>query len=182
MPSLAQAQVTWTGFAGAPGVSTFYWEAGGGVDLAALHSFIDGIKSAFPTGVTAKFPSTGVTIDEASGDVTGIWTDTAPADVVGAVPGSYSVVTGLCFNWTTGVYTAGRQLRGKTFIVPCAPVVFGSNGLVVPSTITAFETEAAALYAGPNPIRVYSRKNGVSAGVVDSDVSPKPAVLRSRRD
>ena len=182
MAVLSQAQVSWSGFAGAPGVSTFYWLESDGVQLSDLHTFIDGIKSAFPTGVTAKFPSTGVNIDETSGDVVGVWNATAPADVVGAVPGSYSVATGLCFSWKTGVYTGGRQLRGKTFIVPCAPVVFGSNGLVVPSTITAFEAQAAVLYAGTKPIRVYSRKNHTSAGVVDSDVSPKPAVLRSRRD
>lgn len=182
MTALVQARIQWTGMSGGPGISTFYWLDSDGVQMAAMRTFFEAIKANMPPSVTIKYPVVGNTIDDSTGLATGTWSTTAQSDTVGTNTGGYSAASGAVINWHTGIFTAGRELRGKTFLVPLGNLVYGTDGRIIPAAISSYKAAAAPLYAGTKPIRVYSPTAHTSAPVTGTDVPAKAVVLRSRRD
>lgn len=182
MVTLHQLRVSWTGMKGGPGVSTFYSQTDKDVTLAHLHTFFDAIKYALPTSVTIKFPTVGSEIDSATGNVTGTWSSSLQPNVVGTDNGRYSAPSGAVINWHTGLYVGGRELRGKTFLVPCGSGVFESDGSLNNDWVRDFQLAAAGLCGPDDPIVIWSPLQGATAPAVAGTVPDKSVVLRSRRD
>lgn len=183
MATLKCVRVAWTGTKGMPGVSTFYYDTLGDLQLTSIKSFFTAIKAAIPAAVTITVPSTGVTIDTATGQPNGTWSQPAAGGtVVGTGVGAFAAPVGAVVNWNTGVFVGGRQLRGKTFLVPLIGSTFEADGTITAGDLTAFRTAAANLI-GANPgFNIWSRRSAAFAGVVSATVPDLPAVLRSRRD
>jgi len=200
MTSLARVVVEWNGWTGAPGANVLHFSPGtiGSWDATAAQDLVDEItdvydamKQVWFASITATVQPTIRIIDDDSGELTGIFSAaTPPAAVAGtATVNPMSRATQLCVRLLTGEFVRGRQLRGRIFIGPLAPVAVSTEGLIA-STIEDYIQDAwVAPTSGTGPrLAVWSRppgggSTGGSYGDVTSvGVMPVPAVLRSRRD
>lgn len=182
MANIHQVRVAWSGTLGGPGVSTFYFDGSAPPPLATLRTMFDAIKAYVPTAVVWTFPPTGSTVDSATGQATGAWTATAPSPVSGTGTGQYSRASGGIINWRTGVYAGGREIRGKTFIVPIIAGAYSTNGNLDGATVTALETAAQTFQTSATTFLIWSRAAAATATVTSATVPLPVAVLRSRRD
>lgn len=197
MVNIQRVRIGWSGFPGAPGVSTFY-----ALDGAALsgniRTFFDNLKDNLPLDVTVKAETVGDIIDPLNGSLQGTWTTADAPAITGRSSGAYAAPSGLIVHWNTGDVLNGHRLRGKTFIVPLAGAGYQTDGSLDDAVRTLFIAGAAALvtaaaanfvvwhrpltaaqgakYKPPRP----ARSGGFSV-VTGSDVPDKVMVLRSRR-
>lgn len=180
--NLHKYQVVLKGFTGGPGVMTFYFDAAGAIPHTAVSTFLTALKTSMAASVTAALPPSGITIDDSTGAAVGAWSAAAPADVVMTSAGNYAAAAGAVINWRTGIYAGGRELRGKTFVVPLAAACYDSAGKLSAATGSAIAAAANALAGSAVPPRIFSRVNHTSAPVATATVPLISAVLRSRRD
>lgn len=190
-PQLDQAVITWTGFPGAPGYSVFYAIHGTTGHLDLLANWIATFKNLVPANVHWAFPADGRVIDASNGDQVNVWSGTPPAGQQGTETGKYSAPTGVVTNWHTSTVHNGRLVRGRTFIVPVAGLCFDTDGSLLATYRTTFESaastlvsasdEALCIWAKPNSAKPGFPDNGASAPITSSSVPDMAAVLRSRR-
>lgn len=192
------------GWTGGPGLATFYFDdtAGGGAANALtvanrVRSAWDVIKTSFPTTWICLVQGQVDRIDEATGDLVGSFSVTAPATVVGTAAttffGPAPTMGGLVLD--TGTIVDSRRLKGHSNIGPVAASFtnFETPPGSLINNINAFGT--ALIGATPPlataPMVVWRRplKSGgtiVRAGlfrtVLGATASPEWFVLRSRRD
>ena len=192
MAFIEQLQILMTGFPGAPGYMTTYW------DLSDDHPPMDDIRSVFgaegniwPTGLTLTFPSTGNIIDDVDGSLVSTWVSDAPDDVVGGGTVAYAAPAGACFTWFTGAIHRGRKVQGRSFLVPLDGGMYQTDGTFNNTALGTLNAMAAALgIIGRQVVwcrPVLDDEGGVIASGTSFDVQggfcrDKVAVLRSRRD
>jgi len=121
------------------------------------------------------------TIDSTTGEATGTAT-TSTTNVVGTStaellpPATQGIIL-----WHTGVFTAGRELIGKTFI-PALTEDDNTAGVPSSGMLSGLTTAAVNLGSGGPPVlEIYSRKHRVFFPAGLGSVDHKFAVLRSRR-
>lgn len=182
MTIISKYQVQWVGGTGLPGLSTFYFSSTAAIPHTAVKGLFSPVAGAIPSGITLRFPSSGMNIDDATGQPTGTWTAPPPTDLLGTGTGNYSAACGSLINWHTGIFQGGRELRGKTFFVPFVSGSFTASGTVSASTQTSLMSGVPALLTGSNPPLIYSRRYGLSRAVASASVPNKAIVLTSRRD
>lgn len=188
-------RMAWSGFPGAPGVSTFYV-----TDpvpfLNALHAAMADITTRLPLDCTVSFPGEGDIVNDVSGLITGTWTTIALAPLTGTGVGAYAGVAGAACTWLTGGVVDGHRVRGRTFLVPLASGAFDTDGTLNPTALAQIRSDMTALYGvGAGGFGIWHRPRLVTTGigapistpgsfhlVTGSRVSDKAAVLRSRRD
>ena len=90
MTSLYRIRTAFTGFVGAPGVSTMY-SLNPPTDLADLQALWTGLKGGMPTDVTISVLPSGDIIEDTTGALTGQWAGLQKADLHGGVSGGYPV-------------------------------------------------------------------------------------------
>jgi len=187
MATLKRYRVNWTGFSGAPGLSTFYGSSSADL-LDDLRTFFNAIKAFIPLTATMQFPNAGDLIDDTTGTITGLWGEAVALNVVGTYASAYSAPSGMNVSWITSGIVAGRRVRGRTFIVPYGG--YEADGSLLNSSVTTTATAAAALVtATAGSLMIWSRpqtvpavRAGSSYPIVASTVADTPTVLRSRRD
>lgn len=181
MALVDQVRVAWGNFPGQPAVSTFYFGTADAVQLGNLKSFFDAMTLMLPSGTTITYPSSGMRIDTSTGQPVSAWSATPPAASTMTGTSSYSGVSGAVVNWKTGVFLNGREVRGKTFLVPLVVGCYDTTGTINNTNlgqITAAATTLAGRVGGP---QVYSRKYATVAPMTGVSVPDKAVVLRSRR-
>lgn len=181
MTTIHQVRVAWTGAKGLPGVSTFYCTGTMETFRAALHNFFNADKSLYPSSVTITIPSTGSDINSDTGLVTGVWTSGTDDAIACTGTGAYAAPAGMVVNWHTGIYVGGRELRGKTFLVPMITTTFQSDGSLNDTDRAGVETDANTLADTTASMVIYSRSTNTIASVASASVPDLVAVLRSRR-
>lgn len=192
--TILRVTTQWSGFTGAPGYTAFHFMGGGGLisdgqQVAQRVATAFGqIKTIVPTGVSMAVRAELEEIDESTGEVQGyVQTDTIPT-IVGTGTGSFAGPVGGVVNWNTDDLRFGRRIRGRTFIVPLAGSAFFSAGGLNGDAADKLRAFAGTLQGGDldSELVVWSRprngSGGVAATVTGYRVSPKAAVLRSRRD
>lgn len=186
MTALNRYRVKWSGFPGAPGVSTFFSVAP--VDLTpALHAFFFSIRVLLPLSVRIDVESSGDIIADETGMITGTWSFSPEAQVAGDTAGVYSAPSGCVVNWKTGTVINGSRLRGKTFVVPLAGSTYQEDGSINPTSL-GIVRGAASVLAATGDLQVWHRPTTVGAAdgshgqVAAAVVNDMVAVLRSRRD
>jgi len=185
MATLAKVVALWQSWPGAPGYSVFYANNLNPA-LAPYQSFFETIKALIPSGTTISIQGTGVLIDDASGAITGTYSQTPPTSTLCTGVGNYPGAAGAVCHWLTNGIVNGRRLRGRTFIVPLLSSAFDSNGSIGGTQLTTL-TNAAATLAGASTanFRVWHRPvgglGGSSADVVSSSVPDLCVTTRSRR-
>lgn len=184
----------WTGFAGAPGYTNFYFmgdaETGGIQANFSVRMFWQEIRDRIPAGVTIATEAEHANIDESTGTITSYYTPEheGAMSVAGSAAGGYSAPSGAVVGWNTDTVRAGRRVRGRTFIVPLGGNAYQSDGTLNPGVQTAIQDAANDLIASTlgNELVVWARPvngaGGVAAPVVSARVPDMGAVLRSRRD
>lgn len=196
---LGQVRVAWSGFVGGPGISTHYIPGVNSAALTALRAFYNALVSFIPTGVTLTFPSEGDVIQAGTGALTTTWTvATPPAAVVGGGTGPMNSAQGFQVKWTTSDVADGHALKGRTFIVPIAAGILGSDGLLSTAAQAAVFTAANAIATSATPWWIWHRpmyaphapgtprgaptRPGSGAPITGCQVPRKAVVLTSRRD
>ena len=182
-----RVRVAWTGFAGAPGVSTFYTSTTV-TDMAPIRTFFTSINTLFPNSFQFQVANSGDIVQEATGQIVGGWAGPAQAVVPGQASGaSYAAPVGTMVRWGTSAVIAGRRPIGKTFLVPMDRVVFDTNGTLTSTAITTIQNAANALLTSlVDGLRLWARPTDTRAGgslaILTALVPDKAVVLRSRRD
>jgi hypothetical protein len=199
MASLERLVCVWNGAPGGTGISTFYSSTGGMVSSA----FKDAIRGAFntiagwiPNYITITIPGSGDVIDDATGEITGAWSGETTEVVTGTSSWAHPSPAGALVQYHTDGIVNGRNVRGRLFIVPLGGNPYGSNGSLLPATITALGTAFNnAATASSSVQRIWSRpvdaehatpsspvRAGSSHTVISATCRSAPAVLKGRRD
>lgn len=183
----------WGGFPGAPGYTNLYFGEGANAQsaanaaVAAVHAFWDSFKGSMPAGVTLTVLPDVAQINSNSGQASGIFAiSPAPTVIAGAAAGPYAGGTGACITWVTAGFVNGRQVRGRTFVVPIPASLYGSDGTLADAMRDLLAASATALRDTPGvELLVWHRGGLLSAStvhpVVSSYVRDRAAILRSRR-
>lgn len=188
MTAMRRIQVQLTGGPGGLGVMTFYSADTSGLQ-PAVKTFVTSVVGAyFPDDVTASVPNTGDTLEDSTGAWVANWTEGTTGSVVGGNSGAWAAGVGARVVWNTAARRSNRRVRGTTFIVPAAAVVFDLNGQPSSTLVSGLTTAAAAyitaLGAGT---RIWSRpnnalrNNGFSSQIVSAEVPVKTTWLSTRR-
>lgn len=181
MVSLCQHRVQWSVPKGGVGVSTFYYNNSDGPHPELLKAFFEAIKTIIPSQVTITYPGNGNVMDVATGNTIGTWSATAPSASTMTGIAGYAGGAGAVVNWHTGIYTAGRELKGKTFLVPVVGGQYDADGTFIPAALTTMRTAADLLHGGTNPIWVYSKTNHTAAACNGSVIPDEVMTLKSRK-
>jgi hypothetical protein len=199
MPEILRTKLTWTGFAGAPGYTNFYFsefvEAGytqamADGAVAKAHDFSLNIAALCPPTVTITTDPTVEIIQADTGDLVGFFSTVPGAAAVGARAGTYSAASGACFSWGTNGVRKGRRVRGRTFAVPLAGSCYQSDGTINDTDLATLRQIGVQLLSntGVTDFGIWSRPStktatdGVWFPAQTSSVKDKVAILRSRRD
>jgi hypothetical protein len=188
----------WNGFPGGPGISNFYFGTGSSetaADVAATQLRVKNFFSAFtlclPTPVTVQVQQDSAVIDPVTGHMTGTLTAASAQPVVtGAGGANYSAISGACVIWKSSVFFNGRNVRGKTFLVPLTSAAYDSDGTLLAGRLSELRTAALALgVVGANPAnqvlmiwhRPVASLGGFSSICSTGSVNDRVAFLKSRR-
>lgn len=195
MTSIARWRVTWAGFSGAPGVSTFYTLAASATDpVPSIGAFFNAIKNIFPAAVSFSFPTVGDTLEDTTGALTGSKASAGYATPISPTgSGAWAAPAGISVVWDTGSVADGRRIKGRTYLVPVAGNCLDSNGTMDNTLRTTVQTAGAGLVAAlGGSLVVWHRPRkatgtkpahiGSSLPVLNAVVADKIVVLTSRRD
>lgn len=188
MALLDRVRVEWSGApVVGPGVSTFYFTAGGAGMVAATRLLFGSLAAWFPTAIRWNVSPNGDVIEDSTGDIAGSWSDTPGSVVSGNYAGNYLEGVGGRISWLTASRTRNRVVRGTTFCVPIGVQAFGPDGLLTGAWTGDAMTAANVLVNNSaNELRVWTRpqpgqSNGTSH-IVTSAVAPlTPSWLTSRK-
>lgn len=198
MTSLSRVRTELTGFPGGPGVATMYFLNTETV-MASLQAFWEDLAGSMPVDVAIFIPPAGDIIDDATGTITGAWSDEPPASIPGTSASTYVAAAGGLISWETSTILDGRRLRGRTFVVPLASPNFFTDGsltdamtgllLTTGNALALAEDENFCVWHRPYPGREATEGHPARAahagshGLVTSVRAPgRGAILRSRRD
>lgn len=194
--AISRIRAVWTGFIGAPGVSTFY-SLNPEVDVPLITGFFRGLITVLPLAVNITVDSSGDVLDETTGNLTGSWSMAAQEGQQGTCAGPYAAPVGMVVNWETGAVLDQSRLRGKTYLVPLCGSAFDANGTPIPEAVALVLGDAESL-AAENSLVVWHRpraaraadgsrpavtaRAGGYANIIGATVHDFAAVLTSRRD
>ena len=182
MPSQCRVRIAWAGWPGAPGVTTLFTNVLGGPNLAAIRTFIDGLKVYIPAGITLQIENSGQIIDTTTGKATSAWSGATQTVVTGTGTGGWAAPAGLLIHWKTGVFVNGREMRGRSFFVPVVSSTFTTDGTVNNTDVVNWRNAATAfITAMGGTLETSHRKTGAIAPVLTASVPDKAVVLTSRR-
>jgi len=192
---MMKISAVWSGWAGAPGYSNFYWTGDTALanldgPVGAIRSFFAGITLCLPTPVSITVSPVVQVIDPETGELQSEMTaPTTPAVVAGAGGTTFASPVGACVVWRSAATIAGHVVKGKTFIVPMTSAGYDTDGTLLASRLTEIRTAATTLKSylatGGASLGVWHRPvahaGGQVAAVLVATVNDKAAVLKSRR-
>jgi len=187
MANLARVRVEWTGTpVVGGGLSTFYFNEVHVGFQADLQAFFDAIKGVFPSLLVWRIPGSGDLIDEASGALSGTWTEGADVSVTATGVGQYPLGVGARLTWRTAGLTNGRRVTGATYLAPLLSGQFEGSSALVPAVVTLFNTAGNSLVtASAGEMVVYTQPvngaGGKGSEVTSASCPDKVSWLRSRR-
>lgn len=199
-----RVKIRWSGFTGAPGYTVLHYRdfdaaGGGGGNVTAASaqgaadrasSFASQIRSLVPSIVTMAVENDVDVLEDTTGELVTSFGVTGALSFTGSGAGAFSAPVGAVVNWRTGGVRNGRRVRGRSFIVPLAAGAFGTDGQLLPASVTTLQTAATAAVnqTGTPDLGVYARPTAVGATdgawfvATSASVPRLGAVLRSRRD
>lgn len=187
MANLVRMRVVWSGSGvTGPGLTTFYTPTTGTGLPAAVKAFFTTLAPTFPTSVTWTIPQDGDTISDATGDLTGTWSEpSGGGQVSGSVSTAFARGVGAQVRWSTGGLRGGRRVIGSTFLVPLATGAYDTDGSLQPTTVTLLSNAANTLH-GAASLMVWSRPSarngaGTSSAVTGVQIPDRVSWLRTRR-
>jgi len=177
----------WTFDSGEDGVSVMFFDEGLSVtdQRAALAVFWGAVDSMLHNGTTWTIRKSGREMDDATGTLTGVWTDTATLTGTGA--GTVNPVNDaamILLQWQTNTIVNGRMVRGRTF-VPGAEISTQEGGNLGAGFVGLLQGYQATLIAASEGFVIWHRPTSGSGGsvapVTTGTAWQEFAVLRGRR-
>lgn len=194
---MLRVRVALSGWAGGPGLSTFYFltpledAAAAARIVARVHTFYEAnnAKGLFYDPVRIQVSGDVDVLTAASGLITNTLT-VAPPAIVNGFGGGQATSPAIAGNFrlNTSTFLAGRRLRGRIFISPLPTSGVETDGTATEAMKSTANGAGTALIAGdPGDLWVvwHRPKLGVggTAGPITSvSMADKLAVLTSRRD
>ena len=189
------------------GIQQFYLDTAGGSAsqaAAAVKTFWSAHTGFLQTGNVIDVQAGVELVDDTDGRVTGIVSTTGQTSSTTGGSEALSPATQGLIQWRTGVFTDGREIRGRTFL-PAMMESLNTTGAPAASLVTAVNTAAAALIADASStlvvwqrprkarpqvgmpgdpwfLKQQSQRVGSHANVSTGTMWAQWAVLRSRRD
>jgi hypothetical protein len=185
MTTIDRLRVSWTGFSGGPGVSTFFATAAADL-MGPLNDWLFSMANNIPPDVTLTIEPE---VDQIE-DTTGVLVDSAvitPGDARHGIGDAvYAAPVGLVSNWLTSTVVDGHRLRGRTYVVPLSGTSFDSAGNLESDVHTSLAGASDTLVtAAGGSLLVWHRPKhgagGVSAPVTSAFMPALAAILTSRR-
>lgn len=180
---------TWNGVGGLPGYSRFRFNgelttAEATAAASRVRAFFNSILALLPAQVNITWDGVAQIygVDQVQ---TGVVSYTPPALVQGTSINTFSAPTGAVINWLTGFFHNGRQVRGRTFLVPLGGNAFQTDGTLATAAQGTIVSAAATLLGGGPPLVVSGGGppgEFIQVEITGASVPDKGAVLRSRRD
>lgn len=182
MPNINRVRIGWLGWAGAPGVTTFYTIADSVPNTTAIKAWMETLKNNIPSGSSLVLETTGQQVDSVTGKANGTWVGTNQTTTTSTGTGSYAAPCGAQINWSTGAFVDGKAMRGRTFLVPLIAANYQADGTLLDAFRTAVITNAETFRnAMGGTLMAWNRKTGTLAAIIKADCPDKAVVLRSRR-
>ncbi|HEY4599626.1 hypothetical protein [Corynebacterium sp.] len=193
--AIIKVATRWTGFAGAPGYTNFFFGSDGesadqvSAAVTAVSTFWNAIKTNIPNTVQLTVSPEVEALDERTGALGTVLTaQVPPAPIAGGATGTYTAAQGLVIHWFTGGVRRGRRVRGRTFVVPLSTNALSSGGIINSAYQTTVQNAAQAmvdnalanLVVWARPTR--GANDGEKHEVTSARVPSLQAVLRTRRD
>lgn len=200
---VAIVRTEWSGTSGGPGLTQMavlgaaggIWNPGGTqAAVNAVRAFWASLTGQLPNELSLVVSPVIDDYDTVSGELVGSYTaGTSPAPVLGTSTATYAAGAGFKVTWNTGQIRNGRRVRGSTFVVPAAQVVYDTSGRIIGTTQTVVNNAAgtllSALGSAGTSMAVWSRprelptpRGGYATEVVTGTCSSKTAIMRGRRD
>lgn len=173
---------------GLPYYSTHYFggttEGEADAAVAAVSEFWQACSTITDTGLAPVIQPEVEVVDVASGQVTGVFITEPDQPDMTASGDTLPWATQGLIRWRTGVFEAGREIRGRTFL---PGMMEANNVLGVPASswVTLANTAASTMLTestGAGGLVVYSRTHGQDALVSVGSAWNQWASVRSRRD
>lgn len=184
---MLRVRTLFTGVDGSPYYSNLYFPGTLSTDAQsradAVRTFWFGLTTLLRTPMLATIDPFVPVISESTGEVTGGFTVTPPAQVGFTSTGAaMPPANQMLIRLSTPTYFAGRRLKGKLYIPGLTENTNDPGGVVSPTDRGTVLTALAPLLTGANRLGVWSRKNGAFVQVDGASAWEKWAMLRSRRD
>lgn len=205
MPDMIRIQTVLTGLTGLPGYNTTYWDSGVSISgvRARLADFWDAAASAVGCGWTYTVATSGDIIDDATGNLTGAWSQST-AHTNGSSGADHAAGVGCQVTLNTVSIAHSHRLRGAIKIVPIASSLYASDGTLDSGVITALNSAYALLvpsvgdllvwsrpfagrsaipvgYRVPRPLPAIAARSGSSSPVTSCTIPDKAVTLATRR-
>lgn len=188
MAILRRVRSVATGVAGTPWYTNLYFTWVTGTTQAHIDVVRDwwtNLAGSLDNSVLWTVEGDCSLVDDTTGQVTGIESATARTVNGTSATAALPPATQILLNTFTSTFVGGRQLRGKIYVPGLVASTSDANGAPVAATKTLVLAQGNLLISAsstPGPLRVWSKKNGMSAVVNAVSTPSKFAVLRSRRD
>lgn len=185
MAEVRRVRAIWTGVAGTPYISTWWFEnsvGAVGTIQAAVRTFLTGLAPHITAGIQAAIEADQSIFNPATGDLIGVESQSGGAAIIGggatpALPPADQYVLKLA----TGGIVNNRRVRGR-FYVPGPLVSSSSAGVPTAAATTVLNTGAAALIvatASAGKWCVYSRPVKADDIPAGSDVEPRDGTIHT---
>lgn len=192
MANIRLVTALWSNLPGMPGTSTFAFDDVA-MSLTALKDFYGLLAGILPTPGTIQVQNSGPVVDDTTGDLVSLWSETGVAQTNCSNASAYAAGVGAVVRWDTGQVVDGRLLRGHTYVLPIYGGAYDTDGTLSSSQRTLIQntaTTTVAAYTGKlkvwhrpkkDPVSHAVIRAGSSSFVTGATVPDRVAVLRSRR-
>jgi len=153
----------------------------------SLHNLWNAVDDNIASSARWTVATSGKTLDSATGDLTGVWSEAVPHTQVGSMAGeTVADSVQVLLRWRTPTIVNSRFLAGHTFV----PGLHQSNvqfGNLKDSVLTAMNAAATLFASESNGFVIWHRPSGPGAtdgeigSVVAGSCWQELAVLRRRR-
>lgn len=152
--------------------------------LVATKAWVDGLKAIQYTGLTSQVQADVAYMNPTTGDVLGIYAGSSATYLSTGAGARSSYVDQILVRLRTGVYNAGREIRGRWFLPGIRQVAYVNGGVDASfiTSINGINNSLLTAGTGAGGLVVWSRTGGLTAQVTTMPVWDQVAVQRSRRD
>lgn len=146
----------------------------------ALDLFLKGIDQFISNQQSMQVDSEVLEVDVGTGQTLGVG-NIISTPTIGTQPGQMvPQLAQILVRWRTGFFSAGRELRGRTFIPGASAGAMATNGEVIASALADVEVAAESLHLDTE-VGVWSPTKNVFATITSSSAWNEWASQRGRR-
>lgn len=142
MVTMQKAVAIWSGFTGAPGYSTLWFQGSSIIDPSVIFGLFNAYAPYIPTTVSIAVQNTGELVEPTDGKVMGTWASGTIQTVTGTGTSALSPTAGLQVRIETGAFRRGKHIRGRVFFIPMGSANFATGGVLNAAMVSAMQTAA----------------------------------------